>query len=204
VATQLDLTQLDLSGVWSGATPAIDPAFRGLVRRELGAGAWIDYAPAWLAGHAELFAIVQHGLRWQATTQVLYDREVATPRLDATLEDAIGDLPLLGTIGALLSARYEVDFDRISFAFYRDGEDSVAWHRDRIYRQREEGVVATVSLGGRRTFLLRPRGGGSPSVRLQLGWGDLLVMGGSCQRTWEHAVPKARWAEPRIAIMFRH
>jgi alkylated DNA repair dioxygenase AlkB len=57
-------------------------------------------------------------------------------------------------------------------------------------------------VGGQRRFLLRPYGGGH-SIALNLGWGDLLVMGGTCQRTWQHCLPKVAHAEPRIAIMFR-
>ncbi len=87
---------------------------------------------------------------------------------------------------------------------YRDGRDSVAWHGDRIGRgATEDTVVAILSLGAPRALLLRPRGGG-PALRHDIGHGDLLVMGGSCQRTWEHAVPKtARAAGPRISVQFR-
>ena len=63
--------------------------------------------------------------------------------------------------------------------------------------------MAIVSLGAPRQLALRPRGGG-PSRRVALGPGDLLVMGGSCQRTWDHAVPKtARPVGPRISVQFR-
>jgi alkylated DNA repair dioxygenase AlkB len=78
----------------------------------------------------------------------------------------------------------------------------VAWHGDYVARRMTEALVATVSVGAPRRFLLRPKGGG-PSIALSLGEGDLLVMGGSCQRTWDHCVPKVKRAEPRIAIMFR-
>ena len=66
------------------------------------------------------------------------------------------------------------------------------------------GGVATLSLGGPRRFLMRPKGGG-PSRSFRLGWGDLMVMGGAAQRTWEHCVPKPRGpANPRISVMFRN
>jgi alkylated DNA repair dioxygenase AlkB len=65
-------------------------------------------------------------------------------------------------------------------------------------------MVAIVSVGNPRPLLLRPRGGGGGTLRYEVGHGDLLVMGGSCQRTWEHAVPKtARPTGPRISIQFR-
>ena len=87
--------------------------------------------------------------------------------------------------------------------FYRDGRDSVAWHGDRIGRGRHsDTMVAIVSFGDPRRLALRPRGGGD-SIAVEMGHGDLVVMGGSCQRTWEHSVPKAAHAGPRISVQFR-
>jgi len=102
----------------------------------------------------------------------------------------------------LLGARYGEDFARIGLACYRDGRDSVAWHGDHVAREMPMAVVATVSLGAPRPFLLRPCAGGK-SLSWSLGWGDLLIMGGSCQRTWQHSLPKRKQAAPRIAVMFR-
>src|SRR5262249_40235264 len=98
--------------------------------------------------------------------------------------------------------RYGTAFERVSLGLYRDGQDSVAWHGDYVARRISEAIVATVSVGAPRRFLLRPHGGGR-SGAVSLGWGDLIVMGGSCQRTYQHSVPKVANAEPRIAIMFR-
>jgi alkylated DNA repair dioxygenase AlkB len=80
----------------------------------------------------------------------------------------------------------------------------VAWHGDTTGRgSTQDTMVAIVSLGAPRSLLLRRRGGGR-ALRHELGHGDLLVMGGSCQRTWEHAVPKtARPTGPRISVQFR-
>jgi alkylated DNA repair dioxygenase AlkB len=87
--------------------------------------------------------------------------------------------------------------------YYRDGRDSVAWHGDRIGRgNTHDTMVAIVSFGDPRKLCLRPRGGGS-SISIEMGHGDLLVMGGSCQRTWEHAVPKVANAGPRISVQYR-
>ena len=95
-------------------------------------------------------------------------------------------------------------FTTAGMCCYRDGADSVAWHGDRIGRSdTQDTMVAIVSLGDSRPLLLRPRGGGR-SLRFPAGHGDLLVMGGSCQRTWEHCVPKTSSATgPRISIQFR-
>jgi alkylated DNA repair dioxygenase AlkB len=106
-------------------------------------------------------------------------------------------------MAAALSERYGVEFTQVGANLYRDGADSVAWHGDRVARELPEAVVALVSLGAPRPFRLRPTGGGA-SVGYVPGPGDLLVMGGSCQRTWQHAVPKMRVAAPRMSVQFRH
>jgi len=103
----------------------------------------------------------------------------------------------------VLSVRYEVEFDSVGFNLYRDGQDSVAWHGDRIRKEIEQPIVVLVSVGQPRRFLLRPKGGGKSTV-FKLGDGDLLVTGGMAQRTWEHSVPKVKKAGPRISLAFRH
>ena len=95
-------------------------------------------------------------------------------------------------------------FVSAGMCLYRDGRDSVAWHGDRIGRgSSEDTMVAIVSFGSPRPLLLRPVGGGE-SLRFPLGHGDLVVMGGSCQRTWEHCIPKtAKPVGPRVSVQFR-
>jgi alkylated DNA repair dioxygenase AlkB len=110
---------------------------------------------------------------------------------------------ILEELRVALSARYGVRFDSAGFNLYRDGRDSVAWHADRIEEEIVDPVVALLSLGEPRRFLMRPRGGG-PSIPFRLGRGDLLVTGGSAQRTWEHCVPKVARAGPRISVAYRH
>ena len=110
---------------------------------------------------------------------------------------------MLLELAQVLSARYEVNFTQIGANLYRHGADSVAWHGDRVARQLPSAVVALVSLGATRPLRLRPSGGGA-SVSFPLASGDLLVMGGSCQRTWQHSVPKVRGSGPRISVQFRH
>ena len=118
---------------------------------------------------------------------------------------ALGDLPpSLEAMRRAVSDHYRVEFDSVHVNLYRDGRDGVAWHGDTIGRGKsEDTMVAIISLGSPRQFLLRPRGGGA-TIRHVLGHGDLIVMGGSCQRTWEHAIPKtARSVGPRISVQFR-
>lgn len=191
--------------------PGVDPSFVRLQRRPLDAGAWVDYVPGWLDGHARAFDALLKGLCWRETTQVLFDEVVATPRRIASFPEDGVPPEWLTVAGQLLSQRYGVHLDRRTASLYRDGQDSVAWHRDRGHRERARAIVAIVSVGEPRKLLLRPwrRSSSDPerprgSMAFSLGWGDLLVMGGTCQRTWEHAVPKVRRAGPRISLMFRH
>jgi alkylated DNA repair dioxygenase AlkB len=132
----------------------------------------------------------------------MYERVVDVPRLVARLpEDAPGH-PVIDEMAGALSAHHGLRLDQVSLALYRDGRDSVAWHGDRMGPLRDGTVVAIVSLGAPRRFLLRPAGGGR-SLAFTLGGGDLLAMGGTCQRTWEHTVPKMAHAGPRISLQFR-
>jgi alkylated DNA repair dioxygenase AlkB len=136
----------------------------------------------------------------------MYGRVVPEPRLTAWYGAALNDPSIPGlvpTMAAALTRRYGREFDSVGAALYRDGRDSVAWHGDRIPPEIADPLVAIVSLGSPRKLLLRPRGGG-PSRRFDLRSGDLLVMGGSAQRTWEHSVPKVAHAGPRASLQFRH
>lgn len=184
------------------ASPAFDATFARLVRTDLADGAWVDYAPGWVAGQDSLFDALERTTAWRTDRRWMYERMVDTPRLVASLpDDGPGD-PLLLAMSAALSARYRETFRRITLALYRDGDDSVAFHGDTVARDMDVAMVATVSLGAPRRFLLKPAAGGR-SLSFSLGGGDLLVMGGTCQRTWRHAIPKVRQAASRIAVMFR-
>jgi alkylated DNA repair dioxygenase AlkB len=255
-----------------------EAAFAGARRLDLGQGAWVELVPGWVAAalpgstHLELFERLLGAADWERHRRQMYDRVVDVPRLVANLpgekpgvawngEDrvellrhkapsrevrAVGDQ--LRLLAIALSHRYQRTLTHITLAYYRDGQDSVAYHGDRLGPLRSDTVVAVLSVGARRRFLLRPSarhpaaqpelpglrgelGGGVPlgndngpargplareleEVRstaardrqahaFSVGEGDLLVMGGTCQETWEHAVPKVRDAGPRIAIQFR-
>jgi alkylated DNA repair dioxygenase AlkB len=168
-----------------------------------------------VAGRGELFARLAEHVPWRAERRRMYDRTVDVPRLlcfcgeDAELPD-----PALAVCRDRLTEYYQADlrepFLTAGLCLYRDGKDSVAWHGDTIGRgSTEDTVVAILSLGTARPLLLRPRAAGDSegydrTLRYAIGHGDLLVMGGSCQRTWEHAVPKsARPTGPRISVQFR-
>jgi len=205
----------------------VDATFDGLRRRDLADGAWVDHVPGWCAGADDLFERLLHDTPWQGRDVRMYDRTVTEPRLThrwrlvepgpiplqrpGALPEALTPSPdegqpppaELAAMAHVLGQRYGVAFTQIGANLYRDGADSVAWHGDRVARELPEAVVALVSLGATRPFRLRPHGGG-PSVAYRPDRGDLLVMGGSCQRTWQHAVPKVRAVGPRISVQFRH
>lgn len=176
-------------------------------RRHLAHGAWIDQVPGWLTDADDLFAELRTSMPWRADERRMYDSVVSVPRLTAWFSDA-GRSRNAGVVRCRdeLNRQYPGDdpFVSAGMCLYRDGSDSVAWHGDRIGRGRtDDTMVAVLSLGSARTFMLRPRGGGA-SIRLTVGHGDLLVMGGSCQRTWDHAVPKTgQHVGPRISVQYR-
>jgi alkylated DNA repair dioxygenase AlkB len=182
--------------------PACDSTLAGLARTDLGGGAWIDHLLKWVRGHETVLEVLWTTTRWEAHRRRMYDRIVDVPRLVASLpEDGPGH-PLITDLAAALSARYGRPLPQVSLAAYRDGRDSVAFHGDRLGIARNDAIVAIVGLGARRRFLLRPAGGGR-SLAFDVGGGDLLVMGGTCQRSWEHGVPKVAYADLRISIQFR-
>ncbi len=185
----------------------------GIERTTLSAGAWVDVRRDWLAEADGVFETLVRDVPWRAERRQMYERIVDVPRLVYTY--MIGEElphPLLTAARDALSAHYADElgepFRTAGCCYYRDGRDSVAWHGDRIGRgDTHDTMVAICSVGDPRRLMLRPRGGGGggggESLSFTLGHGDLLVMGGSCQRTWEHAVPKTARAGPRISVQFR-
>jgi len=185
------------------------PETAAVERRHLARGAWVDYGPGWLSGADELFIRLRDVVPWRAERREMYDRTVDVPRLVCSYgaQDDLPD-PVLVAVRDALNARYAEElgepFVTAGLCYYRDGRDSVAWHGDRIGRGRSENtMVAIVSLGAQRRLSLRPRDGGE-SIGFPVGHGDLLVMGGTCQRTWDHAVLKtAKPVGPRISVQLR-
>ena len=190
--------------------------FQHADRRLLSDGAWLDVCSGWLADADPpldadtLFDELIATTPWRAERRPMYDRVVDVPRL-VSFHDLSVEAPPHPRIADLkdrLNDTYRDElgepFTTAGLCLYRDGNDSVAWHGDKIGRGLiQDTMVAIVSLGATRIFALRPKGGGA-SLRLPQAHGDLLVMGGSCQRTWEHSVPKtSKPCGPRISIQFR-
>ena len=181
-----------------------------VTRQPLGSGAWLDVRRGWLAGADALFDSLIESVAWHAEERSMYERIVAVPRLLSFYDEGAAlPHPVLKQAREQLDRHYADElgepFRTAGLCLYRDGRDSVAWHGDRVGRSRtEDTMVAILSVGAARPLLLRPRDGGGGVLRYQLGHGDLIVMGGSCQRTWEHSVPKSsKPVGPRISIQFR-
>jgi alkylated DNA repair dioxygenase AlkB len=195
----------------TAAEVALGPLGATVERSELSDGAWLDVRRTWMRGADPLFERLAAGVPWQAERRHMYERMVDVPRLLKFYDE--GEVlpdPALDDAKAALDRHYGAElgepFVTAGLCLYRDGRDSVAWHGDTIGRaSHQDTMVAIVSVGDPRALLLRPKGAGAGrTLRFEVGHGDLVVMGGSCQRTWEHAVPKtARTVGPRISIQFR-
>ena len=191
-----------------------DSLFEHTERRQLGDGAFIEMRAGWLSGDPSveegLLEALLSTVPWRAERRQMYDRVVDVPRLVSFHDLTVDEPPhpavarLRRRLNDIYAGELGEPFTTVGLCCYRDGSDSVAWHGDTIGRSSSvDTMVAIVSLGATRTFALRPRGGGA-SLRLPQAHGDLLVMGGSCQRTWEHAVPKTSAPTgPRVSMQFR-
>jgi alkylated DNA repair dioxygenase AlkB len=188
--------------LFGGGEPGADPTFAGMERIELDETSWVDYLPGWLTGSDVVFETLVQTVEWEHLDRPMFGQMVRTPRLTARWYGR-PNMPVLGAMAGYLTEHYAIEFDSVGLNFYRDGRDSVAWHGDRIPRSIVDPIVALVSMGEPRRFLLRPKGGGR-SIPFDLGRGDLLVTGGSCQRSWQHSVPKHRAAGARISVAYRH
>jgi alkylated DNA repair dioxygenase AlkB len=199
---------MDFQTTLFAAAPAAGLACDRIERTPLTEGAWIDIARGWLPDADEVFDRLVGEVPWRAERRTMYDRVVDVPRLVHTY--MIGEAlphPRLDQARDVLSEHYADElgepFRTAGCCYYRDGRDSVAWHGDTIGRgSTQDTMVAIISLGDPRRLCLRPRSGGE-SIAVEMGHGDLVVMGGSCQRTWEHAVPKVASAGPRISVQLR-
>jgi alkylated DNA repair dioxygenase AlkB len=171
--------QIDLFG---GGAPAIGRNFERVRRIALNETSWVEHVPSWVSGHEALLDVLTRTTRWQSLRRKMYDDAVDVPRLVASLADDDPAHPLLEQARLALSQRYETDFTHITFALYRDGRDSVAWHGDYVARDSlADALVASVSLGEPRRLLLRPRRhpgsrpSGTRSLAFSLGWGVMVA-----------------------------
>ena len=197
--------------LFGGAEIDLDPEFGAVRRIVLDDDSWIDHLPGWLDGADDVFTDLVTTLPWTQREVVMYHRELPEPRLTWWWSEAAEEpepLPVLPRMRHALSAHYERTFDSIGCNWYRDGRDSVAWHRDRE-RTLAEPLVAIVSVGTPRNFLVRRHGGGR-SISFALGHGgDPILL--SKAKLARSPRPSRIWpgrrthsGGPRISITFRH
>jgi alkylated DNA repair dioxygenase AlkB len=182
--------------------PAVDPTVP-FERLWLDDVSWVDVARGWLHGADTLLDALIESVDWEQHRRWMYERMVDDPRLSRWIstEEPLPH-PALAPVRSALEAKYDVPLGGIGLNYYRDGRDSVAPHRDRELRHLDDTLIAIVTLGAQRPFLIRPKGGGK-SRDISPASGDLLVMGGRAQVNWEHGVPKVKRAGPRISVTWR-
>ncbi len=175
-------------------------------RIELG-GSWIDVARGWLRNADALYAHLASTVEWRQGRVWRYERYIDEPRLGAGFALRTAPHPVLVDAQRAIQSRYRVQFDGAGLAYYRDARDSVALHRDRELRWLDDTVVAILTTGARRPFLVQRRNthDRSTAVDLAPGSGDLMVFGGRFQADYLHGVPKVRHAvRGRISVQWRH
>lgn len=175
-------------------------------RIQLDETSWVDVARQFVRSPEALLTTVLEQFTWQESTVWRYEVSMTEPRLNAQvrthqLPDAVRQA------GLHLASKYRVRFDGPDILRYRNGNDSVAFHRDRSMRWLEDTLIGIVVLGEPRPFVLRPHGLGrddvSSDVDVRPGRGDLIVMGGRAQADWLHAVPKIPRATERVSFTWR-
>lgn len=205
-----------IAGVMPASSPP--PLLPGASRHWLDDASGVDHVPGWIAADAaeEVFEALLAELPLAGHEVTVFGRRHPQPRLTSWHADGgtaytysgltLPGLPFgpaLAGLRARLADALDRDLDSVLANLYRDGRDSMGWHRDDEPLFEEVPLIASVSLGGPRRFLIRPRGGGE-KVEWQLGGGSLLVMWGRTQERFEHAVPKtARPVAPRLNLTFR-
>ncbi len=175
---------------------------RQRVRVALDSTSWVEHIPRWITDDAELMATLTAEAGWEQRTRRMYDQNFIEPRLTAEYP-VLAEAPIarIREIGERLSLEWAIPYDSVWLNLYRDHHDSTAWHADKPCK-REECIVPVLSLGETRRFQIRPKLGGRSQTFVVMS-GDLVVMGGRCQRDWVHAVPKeTRTAGPRISLNF--
>lgn len=177
--------------------------FTTAIRQNLDGTSWVEIVPGWLTNPERLFDELRDTVPFEQHQRWMYDRKVDEPRLTAEYADITKAPRSLQRIAEALSEHYEIEYDGVWLNLYRDNRDSAGWHGDWITCKRERCIVPVLSLGATRRFLLKPKEGGR-SIGFSPQSGDLVVMGGRCQRDWRHSVPRqARTTGPRISLNFQ-
>ncbi len=200
-------------------SPVAQSPASGDIGDEALARAGLHYVPRFLSESSAEQAMksLQAGLDWRQESVTLFGRRHPQPRLIAWYGDqnirysysgillsANGWQQDLLAIKDRLSALTEENFNSVLCNLYRDGQDAMGWHADDERALGDEPLIASVSLGAERRFLLRRKDNHREKLVLQLRSGSCLLMTGVTQRDWQHALPRTRRPiGARINLSFR-
>lgn len=182
-------------------------------------GGGLRYAERFLSpdeADASLAALLRQ-VPWKQSEIRLYGRTVREPRLGCWMGDPGAVYRYSGTvfrpepwIAPVLGVKQAVEaatghvFNSVLLNLYRDGRDAMGWHSDDEPELGPAPLIASVSLGGVRRFLLRERRVGARSLGIALAHGSLLVMAGDLQQRYRHSVPRtAKPVSARVNLTFR-
>ena len=180
-------------------------------RLDLDDRSWVDVVRGLVPGGDEVHDQLLSGVAWQQGQVFRYERWIDSPRQMAAYPP--GTQPAIDDVDNWLRSRYGVRFGSPALALYRNERDSVAFHRDRELGWLDDTVIAVLTFGAKRPWLLRPLTGRRNYVDDDMAdvldfapaSGDLLVMGGATQARWLHAVPKvAGRCRTRISVQWRY
>ena len=179
----------------------------------------LDYIPGVFSALESNYLLDQfkNKVPWEQKTVRMYNKEIATPRLTAWYGDpgtnysftgmALDPMPWTDEL-LMMKERVEalagVSFNSVLLNYYRNGNDSVAWHRDNERILGKNPVIASVSLGQARNFDIRLQSDHNQKYSVRLENGSYLLMKGDLQEHWEHRIAKStRPMKPRINLTFR-
>jgi len=182
-------------------------------------GAELEYRPRFYSnGQAnQLMRLLQNRLVWRHEPIILFGKKVLQPRLTSWIADkritykyssielmSAGWPGFLEPIRRAVETTTAVGFNSMLANCYRDGQDSMGWHADDEPELGANPLIASISLGATRRFVMRRKTDHRQKHELLLEHGSLLIMWGPTQHNWQHSIPKARnIASPRINLTFR-
>ncbi len=169
-------------------------------RVQLDDASWVDVSRGWLNGADELYDALLSGVAWQPSKVFRYEKFVDERRLGSGWSRGRPlPHPSLASVHKAIQKRYDATFNGFGMIQYRDAGDGQGFHRDTDMRWLDDTIIAILTLGAQRPWLLRPRavrnslaavdGNRGATHDLAPAGGDLIVMGGACQANWEHSVP---------------
>ncbi len=173
-------------------------------RIELDAWSWLDVVRGFASDTEATFAWLVDNVQWRQNTEIRGGRKVDDPRLYGALTRAQADAdPMFKFTRLILDARYRVQLTGPQLVYYRDGRDSMGFHRDDEMRWVDHTIITGLAFGATRPFQLVARAGGDVTS-IDMAAGDLYVMGGRCQADWYHGVPKQpEGCGPKISAVWR-